>query len=81
MRESKRKRYLTYYDDEHPITAQIFGSNHETLADSAWICQDAGFDLIDLNLGCPAKRRPLQWRQRSLRDPPLIEAFLACARR
>ncbi|HVG28039.1 MAG TPA: tRNA-dihydrouridine synthase family protein, partial [Acidobacteriaceae bacterium] len=56
MRESKRKRYLTFYDDEHPISAQLFGSNPQTLADSALICQDEGFDLVDLNLGCPAKR-------------------------
>ena len=56
MRETKRKRYLTYYEDEHPISAQIFGANPETLAESAKICEDAGFDLIDLNLGCPAKR-------------------------
>ncbi len=56
MRETKRKRYLTYYDDEHPISAQLFGSNPETLADSARIVQDAGFDIVDLNLGCPAKR-------------------------
>jgi len=56
MRETKRKRYLTYYDDEHPISAQIFGSNPETLAESARICEDAGFDIVDLNLGCPAKR-------------------------
>jgi tRNA-dihydrouridine synthase B len=56
MRETKRKRYLTYYEDEHPISAQLFGSNPETLAESALICQDAGFDLVDLNLGCPAKR-------------------------
>jgi tRNA-dihydrouridine synthase B len=56
MRESKRKRYLTFYDDEHPIAAQIFGSNPETLAEAARIVQDTGFDLIDLNLGCPAKR-------------------------
>src|SRR5579875_3630194 len=56
MRESKRKRYLTYYDDEHPISAQLFGSNPETLAESARICEDAGFDIVDLNLGCPAKR-------------------------
>ena len=55
-RESKRKRYLTYYDDEHPISAQLFGSNPATLADSARIVQDCGFDLVDLNLGCPAKR-------------------------
>ena len=50
MRETKRKRYLTYYDDEHPISAQIFGSNPETLADSARICQDAGFDLRGFEL-------------------------------
>ena len=56
MRESKRKRYLTYYDDEHPISAQIFGSNPDTLAESARIIEDSGFDLVDLNLGCPAKR-------------------------
>src|SRR3984885_3015258 len=56
MRESKRRRYLTFYDDEHPIGAQLFGSNAETLADAARIVQDTGFDLIDLNLGCPAKR-------------------------
>uniref|UniRef100_UPI0037BE2705 tRNA dihydrouridine synthase DusB n=1 Tax=Acidicapsa ligni TaxID=542300 RepID=UPI0037BE2705 len=56
MRESKRKRYLTFYDDEHPIGAQLFGSNAETLADAARIVQDTGFDTVDLNLGCPAKR-------------------------
>jgi tRNA-dihydrouridine synthase B len=56
MRESKRRRYLTFYDDEHPIGAQLFGSNPETLAEAARIVEDTGFDLIDLNLGCPAKR-------------------------
>jgi nifR3 family TIM-barrel protein len=56
MRESKRQRYLTYYEDEHPISAQLFGSNPQTLAESALVCQDAGFDIVDLNLGCPAKR-------------------------
>jgi len=56
MRESKRKRYLTFYDDEHPIGAQLFGSNPDTLAEAAKIVEDTGFDLVDLNLGCPAKR-------------------------
>ena len=56
MRESKRKRYLTFYDDEHPIGAQLFGSNAATLADAARIVEDTGFDTVDLNLGCPAKR-------------------------
>ena len=56
MRETKRRRYLTFYDDEHPIGAQIFGSNPETLAEAARIIEETGFDTIDLNLGCPAKR-------------------------
>jgi len=56
MRESKRRRYLTFYDDEHPIGAQLFGSNAETLDDAARIVEETGFDTVDLNLGCPAKR-------------------------
>ena len=56
MRESKRRRYLTFYDDEHPIGAQLFGSNPETLAEAARIVEETGFDIVDLNLGCPAKR-------------------------
>ena len=56
MRESKRSRYLTFYDDEHPIGAQLFGSNAETLAEAARIVEETGFDTVDLNLGCPAKR-------------------------
>ena len=76
MRETKRKRYLTYYDDEHPISAQLFGSNPETLADSARICQDAGFDLVDLNLGCPAKRVvACNGGSGLLRDLPRIETI------
>ena len=56
MRETKRRRYLTFYDDEHPIGAQLFGSNSETLAEAARIVEETGFDTVDLNLGCPAKR-------------------------
>ncbi len=56
MRETKRRRYLTFYDDEHPIGAQLFGANAETLAEAARIVEETGFDLVDLNLGCPAKR-------------------------
>jgi nifR3 family TIM-barrel protein len=56
MRETKRRRYLTFYDDEHPIGAQLFGANAETLAEAARIVEETGFDAVDLNLGCPAKR-------------------------
>ena len=81
MRESKRKRYLTYYDDEHPISAQLFGSNPQTLAESAQICADAGFDLVDLNLGCPAKRVvACNGGSGLLRDLPRIEQIFKAVR-
>ena len=81
MRETKRKRYLTYYDDEHPISAQLFGSNPASLADSARIVQDCGFDLVDLNLGCPAKRVvSCNGGSGLLRDLPLIETIFKAIR-
>jgi len=81
MRETKRKRYLTYYDDEHPISAQLFGSNPATLADSARIVEDAGFDLVDLNLGCPAKRVvACNGGSGLLRDLPQIERIFHAVR-
>jgi nifR3 family TIM-barrel protein len=55
-RDPKVKRYLHFYDDEHPIAAQLFGSNPEVMADAARVVEDLGFDVVDLNLGCPAKK-------------------------
>jgi len=49
-------RYLHFSDDEHPISAQLFGSDPCVLADAARMVEDLGFDLVDLNLGCPAKK-------------------------
>jgi nifR3 family TIM-barrel protein len=81
MRESKRKRYLTFYDDEHPISAQLFGSNPATLAEAARIVQDTGFDMVDLNLGCPAKRVvACNGGSGLLRDLPLIATIFEAVR-
>jgi len=55
-KDQKAKRYLHFYEDEHPISAQLFGSNPQVMADAARMVEDRGFDLVDLNLGCPAKK-------------------------
>ena len=55
-KDKKAKRYLHFYEDEHPISAQLFGSDPRVMADAARIVEDLGFDLVDLNLGCPAKK-------------------------
>ncbi|HVT99332.1 MAG TPA: tRNA dihydrouridine synthase DusB [Acidobacteriaceae bacterium] len=81
MRETKRKRYLTFYDDEHPIAAQIFGSNPATLAEAARIVEDTGFDMVDLNLGCPSKRVvSCNGGSGLLRDLPLIGEIFCTVR-
>jgi tRNA-dihydrouridine synthase B len=54
--DKKAKRYLHFYEDEHPISAQLFGSDPQVMADAARIVEGLGFDLVDLNLGCPAKK-------------------------
>src|SRR5439155_3632487 len=36
--------------------AQLIGSDPKVLADAARMVEDLGFDLVDLNLGCPAKK-------------------------
>ena len=55
-KDQKAKRYLHFYEDEHPISAQLFGSDPRVMGDAARMVEDLGFDLVDLNLGCPAKK-------------------------
>jgi tRNA-dihydrouridine synthase len=55
-KDQKAKRYLHFYEDEHPISAQLFGSDPQVMAEAAKIVEGLGFDLVDLNLGCPAKK-------------------------
>jgi len=55
-KDQKAKRYLHFYEDEHPISAQLFGSDPAVMAEAARMVEGLGFDLVDLNLGCPAKK-------------------------
>jgi tRNA-dihydrouridine synthase B len=55
-KDQKAKRYLHFYQDEHPISAQLFGSNPQVMAEAARMVEGLGFDIVDLNLGCPAKK-------------------------
>src|SRR5579863_3499876 len=55
-KDQKAKRYLHFYEDEHPISAQLFGSDPDVMAEAAKMVEGLGFDIVDLNLGCPAKK-------------------------
>ena len=71
----KSKRFLYYGDEERPISAQIFGADPAHLSDAARMIEDLGFDLIDLNLGCPAKKVVKCGGSGLLRDLPLLRTI------
>jgi nifR3 family TIM-barrel protein len=52
----KTLRYLYFQPDEHPIAAQLFGADPRVMAEAAKMVEDHGFDAVDINLGCPAKK-------------------------
>jgi tRNA-dihydrouridine synthase B len=72
----KSKRFLYYTEEERPISAQIFGADADRLAEAAAMIEDLGFDLIDLNLGCPAKKVVKCGGSGLLRDLPGLETIL-----
>ena len=54
---SKRKSRFYFADsDEHPIGAQLMGSEPTQFVRAARRLVDEGFDLIDLNFACPVKK-------------------------
>jgi tRNA-dihydrouridine synthase B len=73
-------RYLYFDEDEHPIAAQIFGADPRVMAEAAALTEDLGFDSVDINLGCPAKKVVKCGGSGLLRDLPLLEELLRTVR-
>ncbi len=70
-------RYLYFEPEEHPISAQLFGSDPEVMADAASVCEDHGFDIVDINFGCPVNKVvKCNGGSGLLRDLPLVEEIL-----
>jgi tRNA-dihydrouridine synthase B len=57
-------------DDEHPIGAQILGRTPATMAKAAKALAETGYDLIDINLACPAPKVLRRGRGGSLINEP-----------
>jgi len=47
---------LTYSEIERPVVAQIYGHTPEMFYEVAHIVCELGFDGLDINMGCPAKK-------------------------
>ena len=73
-------RYLYFDEDEHPIAGQIFGADPKVMASAAALIEDLGFDLADINLGCPVKKVVKCGGSGLLRDLPHLEKLLSAVR-
>ncbi|MFN7998604.1 MAG: tRNA dihydrouridine synthase DusB [Bryobacteraceae bacterium] len=70
-------KYLAFDPEEHPITAQLFGADPAVMADAARVCQDLGFDIVDINFGCPVNKVvKCNGGSGLLRDLPLVDRIL-----
>jgi nifR3 family TIM-barrel protein len=74
-------RYLAFQPEERPISAQLFGSDPRVMADAAKVCEDLGFDIVDINFGCPVNKVvKCNGGSGLLRDLPLVETILRTVR-
>ena len=57
LRDSRKTRLrLDHAGEPGPISVQIAGADPQMLAEAARFNVDAGADIIDINMGCPAKK-------------------------
>ena len=83
----KTSRRLDHSGEPGPIAVQIAGTDAAMLAEAAAYNIDRGAQIIDINMGCPAKKVCSKWAGSALmRDEPLalaiVEAVVAvCAPR
>jgi nifR3 family TIM-barrel protein len=55
-KESSTFRFLDFDPSMHPIGAQLCGSDPKIAPTAAKIVEDLGFDVVDLNCGCPVDK-------------------------
>jgi len=73
--------YLVFDECERPIAAQLFGADPQVMADAAKFCEDQGFDIVDINFGCPVKKVVrCNGGSGLLRDMPLVRQLLTAVR-
>lgn len=55
-KRQKTKHFLDIHPDEHPVGGQLMGAEPEQFSQGALKLVEAGFDIIDVNFGCPVKK-------------------------
>lgn len=78
---AKTRHHLYLEDGDHPAGAQLMGSEPDEFSSAAKKLIEAGFDVIDINFGCPAKRTAGRCRGGyHLGQPDVAIQILRCVR-
>lgn len=77
---SRTARYLFFAPDEHPISGQLFGADANVMGRAAGMVEQLGFDIVDVNLGCPARKVVKCGGSGLLRDLKALEVVLRAVR-
>ncbi|HDQ26123.1 MAG TPA: tRNA dihydrouridine synthase DusB [bacterium] len=56
IKRERVEKLLYFSDDERPVGIQLFGNGQKRYAQAAEAAEKAGFDLIDINFGCPVQK-------------------------
>jgi tRNA-dihydrouridine synthase len=73
---------FTYAEIERPVVAQIYGKTPELFYKVAHIVGELGFDGLDINMGCPARKVAAAGCGAALiREPELARAIIRATRR
>ncbi len=78
---SKNHHIMHVDDDEHPVGGQLMGADPEQFGPAAIKLVEHGFDVIDINFGCPVKK--VLGRCRGgfhLSQPAVAREIIACVR-
>ena len=78
--DRKTPRLLTLGPGEHPVSAQIFGSDPDCMARGAALAAAySGCDIIDINMGCPAPKIVNNGDGSALMKSPALAAQIVAA--
>ena len=74
-------RFLAFDAEEHPVAAQLGGSDPQALADCARMVEVRGYDEVNLNVGCPSSRvQAGRFGACLMKEPELVARCVAAMR-